>query len=152
MGSKIKLIFLVIILSIHPALAKDKVKKDSVKSAEDKVTLVCTYQESNFVRIGNGEIGEGAYTGTEEICSGCKSGSTNQNKWQVSTTDYSTKFSADVSFNNTKVYKFSTIRIDRYSGELHKITKYYSKPDESSELFGVATSGGTCKKMDAPVL
>lgn len=145
------LIFLITFLSIHPALAKDKVKKDSVKSAGDKVTLVCTFQSATKrIKGVDWEIlGE---TNTYQICKGCKY---NDRVWEISPATYSwnSKWREEKDSDGQAYgYSFNKIIIDRYSGNLVVAVTFHSQQDENSELIDQLRTTGTCKKMDAPVL
>ncbi len=149
MGSKIKLIFLVIILSIQPALAKDKVKKDSAKSAEDKVTLVCTLENSETYYMRGLPMGLAGGSQTIQVCSKC---TLNGEHWQISSSQYSIKIWTEARDKFGPTFDLHEDRINRYTGELTREVKTYTKRDENSELLGTGRQSGTCKKMDAPVL
>ena len=151
MNSKFKVIFLVVFLSIQPVLAKDKVKKDSVKSAEDKVTLVCTYQEVSKIIKGTFFSMAGG-TDTYQICKECEF---SDRYWEISPATYSWKSNWKRVFNRDRqVFAHSSDKlvIDRYSGNLEWTTTFHTQQDENSEIIDQLKATGTCKKVDAPVL
>lgn len=151
---KFSLIFLVVFLSIQPVLAKDKVKKNSVKSAEDKVTLVCTLKDSKVAYYKGIPYGLGASEWTLTICNEC---TLNNERWQISPADYSVKYWERSGFNVSKeqtdsLFTLFELRINRYTGMLYRGEKLYTLQDENSQFVSSVSQEGTCKKVEAPLL